>query len=141
LWKNITEWGRPQMTIWHMPIACWIPKATNTCIEYVKLIAFPLQQWLSEHASMSYIIHTLPLLLYVPAIFNKYGPQALNSFVKQAFHFSAKGSTCTLTCKNGATLTSFWCYLWNKFMCNGNDSGHLVMQQTVYCNLLYPVIY
>ena len=28
--KNIVERGRPQMTIWRMRIACWIPKATNT---------------------------------------------------------------------------------------------------------------
>jgi hypothetical protein len=27
-----------------MPIACWIPKATNTHSGYVLLIAFPLQQ-------------------------------------------------------------------------------------------------
>ena len=30
MWKNIVERGRPQMTIWRMRIACWIPKATNT---------------------------------------------------------------------------------------------------------------
>ena len=30
--------------IWHMPIACWIPKATNTHSEYAIPIAFPLQQ-------------------------------------------------------------------------------------------------
>jgi len=30
IWKNIIEWGRPQMTIWRMRVACWIPKATNT---------------------------------------------------------------------------------------------------------------
>jgi len=30
MWKNIVEWGRPQMAIWRMRIACWIPKATNT---------------------------------------------------------------------------------------------------------------
>jgi len=29
MWKNIVEQGRPQMTIWHMHIACWIPKATK----------------------------------------------------------------------------------------------------------------
>jgi len=28
--KNIVEWGRTQMAIWRMRIACWIPKATNT---------------------------------------------------------------------------------------------------------------
>jgi len=29
LWKHIVEQDRPQMTVWHMRIACWIPKATN----------------------------------------------------------------------------------------------------------------
>jgi len=28
--KNLVQPDRPQMTIWHMRIACWIPKATNT---------------------------------------------------------------------------------------------------------------
>jgi len=44
MWKNV-ELGRPEMTIWHMPNAGWIAKATNTHSEYVILIAFPLQQW------------------------------------------------------------------------------------------------
>jgi len=30
MWINIVGRGRPQMTIWRMRIACWIPKATNT---------------------------------------------------------------------------------------------------------------
>jgi hypothetical protein len=30
MWKNIVERGRPQMTIWRMRIACWIPATTNT---------------------------------------------------------------------------------------------------------------
>jgi len=30
MWKNAAEWGRTQMTIWRMRIACWIPKATKT---------------------------------------------------------------------------------------------------------------
>jgi len=33
--KNIVEPNRPQMTVWCMCIACWIPKATNTHSEYV----------------------------------------------------------------------------------------------------------
>ena len=28
--KNILEQDRPHMTVWHMRIACWIPKGTNT---------------------------------------------------------------------------------------------------------------
>jgi hypothetical protein len=46
MWKNMVERGRPQMAIWRMRIALWIPKATNTHSEYVILIVFPLQQWL-----------------------------------------------------------------------------------------------
>jgi hypothetical protein len=40
------------MTIWRMRIVCWITKATNIYSDYVTLIAFPLQQWLHERASM-----------------------------------------------------------------------------------------
>jgi hypothetical protein len=28
MWKNIIEPGMPQMAVWRMRIACWIPKAT-----------------------------------------------------------------------------------------------------------------
>jgi hypothetical protein len=52
MWKNIMEPGRPQMTIWRMCSACRIPKVKNLHSEYVKVIAFPLQQWLHERASM-----------------------------------------------------------------------------------------
>ena len=31
MWKNDEGPDRPQMTIWHMCIACWIIKATDTC--------------------------------------------------------------------------------------------------------------
>jgi hypothetical protein len=51
MWKITVVPDRPQMTIWHMRIACWIPKATNTHSQYVILIAFQLQQWLHERAS------------------------------------------------------------------------------------------
>ena len=50
--ENIVDRGWPQMTIRRMRIACWIPKATNTHSGCVILIAFPLQQWLHERASM-----------------------------------------------------------------------------------------
>jgi hypothetical protein len=50
--KNTVELGRPQMTIWCIRIACWIPKAKNTHSEYIILITFPLQQWLDERASV-----------------------------------------------------------------------------------------
>jgi len=40
------------MTVWHMHIACCIPKTTNTHAECVTLIAFPLQHWFHGCASM-----------------------------------------------------------------------------------------
>jgi hypothetical protein len=40
----MVERGRPQMTIWRMRIACWIPKATNTYSEFVIFIAFLLKK-------------------------------------------------------------------------------------------------
>ena len=42
--KNIyiADPERPQMTIWRIRIACWIPTATNTHSEDVILITFPL---------------------------------------------------------------------------------------------------
>ena len=52
MWKNILERGRPQMTIWRMRIASWIPKVTNTHSQYVIFIALPLQQWSGERASL-----------------------------------------------------------------------------------------
>jgi hypothetical protein len=35
--KNILGPDRPQMTMWHMGTAYWIPKATKTLSEYVLL--------------------------------------------------------------------------------------------------------
>jgi len=48
MWKNVVQPNRPQMGIWRIRMACWIPKATNTQSEYVILIAFPRH----ERASM-----------------------------------------------------------------------------------------
>ena len=52
MWKNIVEYGRPLMTIRCMCIACWIPKTTNTHLQYVILIAFPQHRWLHERISV-----------------------------------------------------------------------------------------
>jgi hypothetical protein len=59
MWKNVVERGRPRMTIWRMRIACWIPKATDIHLEYVILIAFPLQQWLHGRLIVMLFVHCL----------------------------------------------------------------------------------
>jgi hypothetical protein len=51
MWKKMLEPDKSQMKIWRMGIACCIPKATNTNLEYVILIALPLEQWLHERTS------------------------------------------------------------------------------------------
>jgi hypothetical protein len=40
------------MKIWRMRYVCLVPKATDTLSQYVIFVAFPLQQWLHERASM-----------------------------------------------------------------------------------------
>ena len=71
--KNIVESGRPQITVWHMCIVCWIPKATYTHSEYVILIAFhcnsgctnALQCNVTCTLPVSYVIYTYLCLIYV----------------------------------------------------------------------------
>jgi len=60
MWRNIVESDRPQMTIWRMHIACWIPKVTNTNWEYVIIyFSFPLQQFWLERADMLRLVTIL----------------------------------------------------------------------------------
>ena len=55
------------MAIWHMRIAYWIPKATNTHLGHVTITAFPLLQLLYERIS---VLHysTLPVTLDVNTV-------------------------------------------------------------------------
>jgi len=62
MWKNNVEPDRPQMTIWRMRILCWMPKARSTHWEYAIITAFPLQQWLQEHASVLCYTYRAPLV-------------------------------------------------------------------------------
>ena len=68
MWKNIVEPGRPQMTIWRMRIAFWIPKATRaparasthtqTHTQYVILLFY-----FNNGCTNAYVTHTLLALL------------------------------------------------------------------------------
>jgi len=50
--KDILEPDTSEVTIWRMRVACWISNTIDTHSEYVILIAFPLQQWLRESATL-----------------------------------------------------------------------------------------
>ena len=52
MWKITVKRGRPQVTIWRMRYARWVPKSTNTQTGYVIVISFALQLWWNEHASV-----------------------------------------------------------------------------------------
>jgi len=54
IWKNAIRQGWPQMTIWCMHIACWIPKAThshrscnNHCLSTATVVA-----WMRLHVML-----------------------------------------------------------------------------------------
>jgi len=48
--RNTVQPDTPPITIRRTRIAFWIPKPTNTHLEYAIFIVFPLQQWLYESA-------------------------------------------------------------------------------------------
>ena len=50
--------------IWHMCIAYWIPKATDTHSEYVIFIALPQQHWLHECTCVTLYILTCHVKFY-----------------------------------------------------------------------------
>jgi hypothetical protein len=54
--------GKPQMSLWRMRFAFWVIKDTNTLSEYIIRIAFALQLFLQEPASMLFYISTACLV-------------------------------------------------------------------------------
>ena len=74
------EPDRPQMAIRRIPIAYWIPMATNTHSGYVVLIAFPLQQRVSRMR--------LTVTLYAPC---------LSCLLKVSHQFLGKGEFVCLS--------------------------------------------
>jgi len=64
--KNIVQPDRPQMTIWGMRIARWIPEATNTHSEYVTLIVLHCDNGCKK-APQNYVIPALSLYLWFRA--------------------------------------------------------------------------
>ena len=68
--KNIVESDRPQMTVWGMRIACWIPNATNTHSEYIYyLLLFHCKNG-RTNAHKCHVIRILPVLFSLHTISN-----------------------------------------------------------------------
>jgi len=66
MWRNTVEPGSIQMTSRRMCIACQITKAADTRSEHVIPIAFPLQQWLRERASILRYTYVARPVLQIP---------------------------------------------------------------------------
>jgi len=93
---------RPQMTIWRMRIACWIPKATNAHSAYVILTAFPRQLWLLERASMLCYVYTACLVEKNDRL------RRGSSKIRTALHLGYQKATQYQTSSN---LSEFFCKL------------------------------
>jgi len=63
MWKNIVERSRSYIAIWRMRTAYRIPSTTYKLSGCAILIAFPLQQWLHERASI-----LLPVMFLISAV-------------------------------------------------------------------------
>ena len=88
LYDNVEKYGRDghardDNIIRRMRFACWITKATDTPSEYVILIAFPCQQWLSECALiLRYTYSTLSVLILSERLINYRTPALFNTVAK-----------------------------------------------------------
>ena len=80
-------------TIWRVPFACWINKATDTHLEYVILIVFPLLQRVGQRSSI--LLFTLNWLSFLWAWL--LGSQRLSIILSQA------------------TLLGFVSWLWHRY--------------------------
>ena len=88
MFKNIVEHGRPQMTIWLMRIAYWIPKAINTHSEYVTHFFFPPHCNNGRtNAPQFYVIRTFPVLFPSSFIVSR-----LTQVLKSTLFFSVQQS-------------------------------------------------
>jgi len=70
MWRNVVQPKvKDDSLVWNMHIACWITKTTNTHLESVILIAFPLQQRLFQSAPMSRYTSIASLVFCIAVIY------------------------------------------------------------------------
>jgi len=88
--------------IWRMRIACWIPTATDTYSEHVIIIAFLLQQWLCETASLWR--HTYVAFRVIRSYWSMYFQFLLGVSENSIPLLHRKSNLCHLKTKNGPAL-------------------------------------
>ena len=63
MWKYMAVLESSRITMRRMRITCWMHNATYTNSEHIILIAFPLQRWLHERASLLTYTHITCLVI------------------------------------------------------------------------------
>ena len=62
MWKNIFQLDRAQMIIWHMRVACWIPKCIKYTHNMLSLFFFHYNNGCTD-APLCYVVRTLSVCL------------------------------------------------------------------------------
>jgi len=65
---NAVQPDTPLIAIWRVRALCWLIKLTGTLSEYIILIAFPLQQWIRESASLLHCTYIACLVYQVTTL-------------------------------------------------------------------------
>jgi hypothetical protein len=92
MWKIILEPCRPQIKIWRMRIACWIPKATNTHSKYVTFTAFSTTTMVERKR-----LNLIPAYFACAVWFNIRIYLSIQLFIKPEFIFVRYAFTFTLS--------------------------------------------
>jgi len=67
MWNNMEKPSRTQMTIQRLSIVCWIPKATDTRLEYVMRTAFPTATVVTRtRLNVTVYVHCLSCISVLP---------------------------------------------------------------------------
>ena len=67
MWNNMEEPSKTQMTIQRLSIVCWIPKATDTRLEYVMRTAFPTATVVTRtRLNVTVYVHCLSYISVLP---------------------------------------------------------------------------
>jgi hypothetical protein len=59
MWQYVVEPGRPQITMWHMRVACWVPKPKNTFQMCTMYCYFTATIVVRTHLTVTLFLHFL----------------------------------------------------------------------------------
>jgi len=120
MWKNMAEPDRPQMAIWGMSFACWIPKDTNIHSEYVIHTAFPLKQLsylFSSTSNIQVCVPSMKTITKCPGTRNHIWSAWMTWLCFHPYPTTYLTNQCRLTCyllfsiANQVRVPCFWCLL------------------------------